>query len=186
MEPAALSAAIRAAVAAAVDAGELAVPVPDDVVVERPRSREHGDYATNVALRLAKAAGRPPRDVAQVVAQRVRQAPGVAAVEVAGPGFLNITLAAGTLGELARAVVGAGASYGSGTAMSGSRVNLEFVSANPTGPVHLGGTRWAAVGDALARVLEAPGRGGHPGVLLQRPRHADRPVLLVAAGPGPR
>jgi arginyl-tRNA synthetase len=155
--PAELQRAVRAAVAACVDNGELAVPVPDEVVVERPRSRDHGDYATNVALQLAKPAGLPPRQVAERVAERLRQEPGIEAVEVAGPGFLNVRLAGGALGELARQVVAAGSAYGTNDALAGQNVNVEFVSANPTGPMHIGGMRWAAVGDALARLIEASG-----------------------------
>ena len=155
--PAELSAALRACLQAAVDAGDLDVAVPDEIRVDRPRQRDHGDWATNVALQLAKAAGRPPRDVAQVLADRLSQVPGVKSVDVAGPGFLNVTLDAAAAGELARTVVEAGARYGTSETGAGRRVNLEFVSANPTGPIHLGGTRWAAVGDSLARILEATG-----------------------------
>jgi arginyl-tRNA synthetase len=153
--PADLAAAVVAAVAAAVEGSELAVAVPETVTVERPRSREHGDYATNVALKLAKPARRPPRDVAEILAAHLRTADGVAAVEVAGPGFLNIRLDA--VGRIAAAVVEAGETYGRNSEASGETIDLEFVSANPTGPIHLGGTRWAAVGDALARVLQASG-----------------------------
>ncbi|HTE74868.1 MAG TPA: arginine--tRNA ligase [Actinomycetes bacterium] len=141
----------------AVDDGELAVPVPDSVKVERPKVREHGDYATSVALQLAKPAGRPPREVAELVAARLRSADGVSRVDVAGPGFLNVTLDSAAQGELARTVVTAGATYGRSDVNAGHRFNLEFVSANPTGPLHLGHVRWAAVGDALGRVLEASG-----------------------------
>jgi len=155
--PADLSAAVRAAVQSAVDDGELAVPVPDSVKVERPKVREHGDYATSVALQLAKPAGRPPREVAELVAARLRSADGVSRVDVAGPGFLNVTLDSAAQGELARTVVTAGATYGRSDVNAGHRFNLEFVSANPTGPLHLGHVRWAAVGDALGRVLEASG-----------------------------
>ncbi len=155
--PAELSAAVLDAVRAAVAAGELAVPVPETAVVERPRSREHGDYATNVALRLAKPAGRPPREVAEVLAGQLRAHPGVAAVTVAGPGFLNITLASGALGRVAGAVLAAGAAYGRNEVLAGQHINLEYVSANPTGPLHLGHTRWAAVGDSIARLLVASG-----------------------------
>jgi arginyl-tRNA synthetase len=125
--------------------------------VERPKNREHGDYATNIAMQLAKPAGRAPRDVAGIIAERLRAVPGIAAVEIAGPGFLNITLDAAAQGELARTIVDAGSRYGHTTVLSGQRINLEFVSANPTGPIHIGGVRWAAVGDALARLLEAAG-----------------------------
>ncbi len=148
---------VRSAVAAAVERGALAVPVPDDVVVERPKNPEHGDYATNVALRLAKPAGRPPRAVAEALAEQLRAQPGIAAVDVAGPGFLNITLAQGALGRIAVQAVTGGPAYGHTDTLAGQRLNLEFVSANPTGPVHIGGTRWAAVGDALGRLLEASG-----------------------------
>ena len=158
MTPADLAAAVRAAVAAALDAGDFAGSVPDEVVIERPKNPEHGDYATNVALRLAKAAGRPPREVAEAIAARLRAADGIAQVDVAGPGFLNITLAAGSLGGLARDDRRAPATaYGRSDALAGQPLNLEFVSANPTGPVHIGAVRWAAVGDALARLLEASG-----------------------------
>jgi arginyl-tRNA synthetase len=148
---------VRTAVAGAVDRGVLAVAVPDDVLVERPKNPEHGDYATNVALRLAKTAGRPPREVAELLAEELRAQPGVETVDVAGPGFLNITLAKAALGRLAVNAVTAGEAYGRTDVLAGQRINLEFVSANPTGPVHIGGTRWAAVGDALGRLLEASG-----------------------------
>jgi arginyl-tRNA synthetase len=148
---------VRAAVAAVVDRGALGVAVPDDVVVERPRNPEHGDYATNVALRLAKPAGRPPREVAELVAGELRAHDGIASVDVAGPGFLNITLAQGALGAIAVRAVTAGDDYGRTQEFAGQRLNLEFVSANPTGPVHIGAVRWAAVGDALGRLLETGG-----------------------------
>ncbi|MFJ8432424.1 arginine--tRNA ligase [Kitasatospora sp. NPDC094019] len=157
MTPAELSQAVQAAVSAAVEAGELAVAVPEHVTVERPKNRDHGDYATNVALQLAKSAGKPPRVVADLVAARLRELPGVAEVDIAGPGFLNITFDAATQGELARTVVEAGEGYGRNEALKGLKINLEFVSANPTGPIHIGGVRWAAVGDSLARVLRASG-----------------------------
>lgn len=148
---------IRACLAAVVGRGALAVDVPDEIVVERPKNPDHGDYATNVALRLAKPAGRPPREVAELLAEELRAHPGVAKVDVAGPGFLNITFAEGALGQIAVQAVTAGERYGHTDAFAGQHLNLEFVSANPTGPVHIGGTRWAAVGDALARLLEASG-----------------------------
>jgi arginyl-tRNA synthetase len=155
--PAELSEAVLAAVRAAVDSGDLSAPVPESVRIERPKVKEHGDYATSIALQLAKPAGRPPREVAEAIARQLSQAAGVAKVDVAGPGFLNITLDSAAQGELARTVVTAGENYGRATTMAGHRFNLEFVSANPTGPLHLGHVRWAAVGDALARVLEASG-----------------------------
>ncbi|MEV6210619.1 arginine--tRNA ligase [Kitasatospora sp. NPDC051914] len=157
MTPAELSQAVQAAVSAAVEAGELAVAVPEHVTVERPKNRDHGDYATNVALQLAKPAGMPPRAVAELLAARLRETTGVAKVDIAGPGFLNITLDAAAQGLLARTVVEAGQAYGRNEALKGLKINLEFVSANPTGPIHIGGVRWAAVGDSLARVLRATG-----------------------------
>ena len=155
MTPDDLAEAIRAVVVAAVQSGDLDVPVPEAVTVERPKNREHGDYATNVALQLAKPARRPPRAVAELLVARLREAEGIASVDVAGPGFLNIRLE--SLGRIAATVVQAGEGYGRNAQATGERINLEFVSANPTGPIHLGGTRWAAVGDALARVLRASG-----------------------------
>jgi arginyl-tRNA synthetase len=155
--PAELSQAVLSAVRSAVDAGELRVPVPENVTVERPKNREHGDYATNVALQLAKPAGKPPREVAAVLAARLRDAAGVKSVDIAGPGFLNITLDAASQGELARTIVEAGPGYGRNESLKGLKINLEFVSANPTGPIHIGGVRWAAVGDSLARLLRACG-----------------------------
>ena len=145
------------AVRAAVHAGDLGVPVPDTAVVERPKSREHGDYATNVALRLARPAGRPPREVAEAIAARLREHPGVDRVDIAGPGFLNVTLAKDALAGLVRTVLEAGEGYGRSGALAGQRLNLEYVSANPTGPLHLAHSRWAAVGDSLARLLRAAG-----------------------------
>jgi len=149
--------AVRTAVQSAVDAGDLAVAVPGEVRVERPRVKEHGDYATSVALQLAKAAGLSPREVAEAVALRLRASSGVARVDVAGPGFLNITLDSAAQGELARTVIAAGAAYGHSETLAGLRINLEFISANPTGPLHLGHARWAVVGDALGRILTAAG-----------------------------
>lgn len=155
--PEQLQAVVRTAVAAVVERGELPVDVPSEVVVERPKNPEHGDYATNVALRLAKPAGRPPREVAELLAAELRTHAGIDRVDVAGPGFLNITLAQGALGLIAVQAVTAGPGYGHTEVLAGQRINLEFVSANPTGPVTLGSTRWAAVGDAIARLLEASG-----------------------------
>ncbi|HMD11360.1 MAG TPA: arginine--tRNA ligase [Marmoricola sp.] len=161
MTPEQLSSTIVDVLQALVDDGAVSLPdgVPTTVVVERPRSKEHGDYATNVALQLGKKAGTNPRALAELVAERLRSAGGVAAVDIAGPGFLNITVAAGAQGQVAADVLAAGAAYGRNQALAGERINVEFISANPTGPLHLGHTRWAAVGDALARVLDAAGAG---------------------------
>ncbi|MFI9414762.1 arginine--tRNA ligase [Nocardia gamkensis] len=131
--------------------------LPDEVTVERPRNPEHGDYATNVAMQVAKRAGTKPRDLATWLADALAEADGVAAAEVAGPGFLNIRLAASAQGAIIERILAAGAAYGTAETLKGTRINLEFVSANPTGPVHLGGTRWASVGDALGRILAAQG-----------------------------
>jgi len=158
--PAELSLALHAVLVAAQVDGVLPLDVaalPATVAVERPRSREHGDWATNIAMQLAKRAQMTPRALAEVLATRLAQVPGVASVEVAGPGFLNIRLDAGAAGELARTVVEQRQAYGRSTALAGERINLEFVSANPTGPLHIGGARWAAVGDSLARMLQAAG-----------------------------
>jgi arginyl-tRNA synthetase len=137
--PRELAAAVRGAVAAAVEGGELAVAVPADVTIDRPKNRDHGDYATNVALQLAKAAGRPPREVAEAVAARLRDVDGIASVDVAGPGFLNVRLDETALAQVALAAVAAGAAYGRNDVAAGQAINLEFVSANPTGPIHIGG-----------------------------------------------
>lgn len=131
--------------------------LPSATSVERPRNPEHGDYASNLAMQVAKKAGANPRELAAEIATKLTATDGVAAAEVAGPGFLNIRLDAAAAGGLARTVVEAGARYGDGAALAGEVLNLEFVSANPTGPIHLGGVRWAAVGDALARLLKATG-----------------------------
>ncbi|SER72220.1 arginyl-tRNA synthetase [Pedococcus cremeus] len=157
MTPEELSLAIRTVLTRAVDAGDLTVAVPADVRVERPKNREHGDWSTNIALQLAKGAGMPPRQLATTLAERLGQVPGIKAVDVAGPGFLNIRLDAASAGELARSIVEAGATYGHNDAAKGQVINLEFISANPTGPLHLGHTRWAALGDAMKRLLKASG-----------------------------
>ncbi|MCC2310118.1 arginine--tRNA ligase [Cellulomonas chengniuliangii] len=160
MTPAELSAALRDALVAAVSDGAFALDpadIPTTVHVERPRQREHGDWATNIAMQLGKKAGTNPRAFAEELASRLKAAPGIAKVDVAGPGFLNITLDAAAAGELARGIVDAGPAYGRSEALTGEKINLEFVSANPTGPIHIGGVRWAAVGDSLARVLQAAG-----------------------------
>jgi arginyl-tRNA synthetase len=152
-----LSAAIKACLEAAVAAGELTVTVPELVRVERPKQRDHGDWSTNIAMQLTKPAGKPPREIAQLLATRLSELPGIKSVEVAGPGFLNVVLETGAAGELVRTVVEAGTKYGTSDSLAGHVINLEFVSANPTGPLHIGHTRWAALGDALGRILSATG-----------------------------
>jgi arginyl-tRNA synthetase len=131
--------------------------LPATVSVQRPRNPDHGDYASTVALQVAPRAGLPVHELAQAVAARLTSDPAIRSVEVAGPGFLNIRLSSAAVGTIAGLVVEQGKGYGHGPALSGQRLNLEFVSSNPTGPVHLGGVRWAAVGDALARLLRAQG-----------------------------
>ena len=159
MTPEELAAAIRTILEEASAEGVLALPAAEipDPRVERPRNRDHGDWSTNVAMQLAKKAGTKPRDLAELLVPRLEALDGVASVEVAGPGFLNIRLDAASAGELARSIVEAGQAYGRNDSLSGQHINLEYVSANPTGPVHLGGARWAAVGDSLARILSACG-----------------------------
>jgi arginyl-tRNA synthetase len=139
------------------DRGLDVAALPDDVGVERPRNPDHGDYATNVALRTAKKAGVPPRELATWLAEALAARDGVASAEIAGPGFINLRLASDAQGAMVGQVLAAGPAYGTGDELAARNVNLEFVSANPTGPLHLGGTRWAAVGDALGRVLSARG-----------------------------
>jgi arginyl-tRNA synthetase len=148
-----LAAARAALVARGLDPAALPAATP----VERPRNPDHGDYASNVALQVAKKVGVAPRELAAAIAEELGRARGVKSVEVAGPGFLNVRLDAAAAGELARIVVQQGRGYGRSETLRGQRINLEFVSANPTGPVHLGHTRWAAVGDSLGRILEAAG-----------------------------
>jgi len=128
-----------------------------DLTVERPKNRDHGDWSSNVALKLAKTVGANPRELATEIAAGLEATPGIASVEVAGPGFINVRLDAAAAGALAKTIVDAGAAFGTGTARAGEIINLEFVSANPTGPIHLGGTRWAAVGDSLARIFTSQG-----------------------------
>ena len=160
MTPEELASLIRSTLLDAAAAGRISIDpalVPDPVTVERPRVREHGDWATNVAMQLGKKAGMAPREFAQILADALAAADGIDSVEVAGPGFINIRLGAGAAGELARTIVEAGAEYGRNATLAGRSINLEYVSANPTGPVHLGGARWAAVGDSLARLMAASG-----------------------------
>ena len=145
---------------AAGEAGSLTedlIPPVEKFAVMRPKDRSHGDWASNAAMQLAKKAGMKPRDLAQLFAARLQSADGIAAVEVAGPGFINITLDSASAAAIVDAVLAQGAQFGRNDHLSGQTLNLEFVSANPTGPIHIGGTRWAAVGDSMARVLEANG-----------------------------
>ncbi|MFL6061783.1 MAG: arginine--tRNA ligase [Marmoricola sp.] len=164
MNPAQLSSTIVDALTSLSGSGRLTLPagVPTSVAVERPRSKEHGDYATNVAMQLGKAAlidgdSTNPRALATLIAEELSTADGIAKVDIAGPGFLNITVEAGAQGQVAADVVAAGTSYGHLDVLAGHKINVEFISANPTGPLHLGHTRWAVLGDAIGRVLAAAG-----------------------------
>lgn len=130
---------------------------PDDVALERPKKAEYGDWASSIALKLAKPLGVSPRELAEELALAIATIEGVDSVDIAGPGFLNITLDAAAAGGIARAIVEAGQSFGSNDSLAGKTINVEFVSANPTGPLHIGHTRWAALGDSLVRVLRAAG-----------------------------
>jgi arginyl-tRNA synthetase len=152
-----LSEAIERVINDARKAGALIADAPESVPLERPKNREHGDYATSIALALAKSAGKPPREIAELIATGLRSLEIIDRVDIAGPGFINITLAKATQGAIVINILENNLKFGIGNELAGVKVNLEFISANPTGPLHLGHTRWAAVGDALARVLSAAG-----------------------------
>lgn len=159
---AALAGAILEVVSGAIASGELMGDVArsltaDRVPLERPKNREHGDYATSIALTLAKSEGKAPREIAVVIKSALEKVSGIASVEVAGPGFINITLDKSSQGAIVNRIWSERENFGKVKLLSGVKINLEFISANPTGPLHLGHTRWAAVGDALASVLAAAG-----------------------------
>lgn len=160
MNPEALSAALLAVVAPLAEArrpGAAEGLTAADLPLERPKNRDHGDWASNAALKLAKAVGANPREFAAEIADGLAKVDGIAGVEVAGPGFINIRLDAAAAGALAKTIVDAGAAFGTNDSQRGNTINLEFVSANPTGPMHIGHTRWAALGDSMARLLLASG-----------------------------
>lgn len=160
MNPEALSAALLAVVSPLAEArrpGSSDGWTAADFVLDRPKNRDHGDWASNAAMKLAKGLGANPREFAGEIAAGLAATEGVASVDVAGPGFINIRLEAGAAGALAKTIVDAGAAFGTNDTQRGQTINLEFVSANPTGPMHIGHTRWAALGDAIARVLLASG-----------------------------
>ncbi|MEJ6494327.1 MAG: arginine--tRNA ligase [Actinomycetes bacterium] len=160
MTPQELADHIRSAVMAAISTGQLTLSqsdIPAEIVVERPKNLDHGDWATNIAMQLGKKAGLNPRAAAEILQPFLAQLPGVDGVDIAGPGFINLRLSAASQGELALDIIAKGNAFGRGTKLAGKKINVEFISANPTGPLHLGHTRWAAVGDAIARVLEAEG-----------------------------
>ncbi|HEX7323197.1 MAG TPA: arginine--tRNA ligase [Mycobacterium sp.] len=158
MTPADLAELLKATAAAVLaEHGLDAAALPEAVTVERPRNPEHGDYATNLALQLAKKVGKNPRELAGWLASALAGTDGIASAEPAGPGFVNLRIEAGAQGVVVDNIIAAGSGYGHSTGLNGLKVNLEFVSANPTGPIHIGGTRWAAVGDALGRLLSSQG-----------------------------
>ena len=160
MNPEELAAALLSVVtplAEARRAGSTAGLTATELTVDRPKNRDHGDWSSNVALKLAKAVGANPRELATEIAAGLAETPGIASVDVAGPGFINIRLDAAAAGALARTIVEAGAAFGTNESQRGNTINVEFVSANPTGPLHIGHTRWAALGDSIARLLSASG-----------------------------
>ncbi|MDT5093175.1 MAG: arginyl-tRNA synthetase [Mycobacterium sp.] len=158
MTPADLAELLKATAAAVLaEHGLDTAALPEAVTVERPRNPEHGDYATNLALQLGKKVGVNPREFAGWLADALKNTDGIASADVAGPGFVNLRIAASAQGVIINNVIDAGPNYGHSEALSGHNINLEFVSANPTGPIHIGGTRWAAVGDALGRLLSSQG-----------------------------
>ncbi|WP_291051532.1 arginine--tRNA ligase [Herbiconiux sp.] len=157
MTPEALSAHLFAIVSERLSAVDGVSITESDAALERPRNRDHGDWASNIAMKLAKRLGTNPREFALELVPAIQAIDGVAAVDVAGPGFINITLDTAAAGEIARTVLEAGESYGHNAVLAGHTINMEFVSANPTGPLHIGHTRWAALGDSIARVLKASG-----------------------------
>ncbi|MGA1828203.1 arginine--tRNA ligase [Microbacterium sp.] len=160
MNPEELAAALLAVVTPLAEArreGSTAGLTASDLTVDRPKNRDHGDWSSNAALKFAKAVGASPRELAAEIAAGLESTPGIASVEVAGPGFINIRLDAAAAGSLAKTIVEAGAAFGTNESQRGNTINVEFVSANPTGPLHIGHTRWAALGDSIARLLLASG-----------------------------
>ena len=154
--------AILKALESATNAGSLTAQIPEKLILDRPKNREHGDYATSIALTLAKTANLQPRAIAEIITKTLNDEnlltpAGISKVEIAGPGFINITLEVANQGSVVSDILRLKEKFGTGSVLSGKKVNLEFVSANPTGPIHLGHTRWAAVGDSLGRVLSAAG-----------------------------
>ena len=154
--------AILKALESATKAGSLTAQIPEKLILDRPKNREHGDYATSIALTLAKTANLQPRAIAEIITKTLNDEnlltpAGISKVEIAGPGFINITLEIANQGSVVSDILRLKEKFGTGSVLSGKKVNLEFVSANPTGPIHLGHTRWAAVGDSLGRVLSAAG-----------------------------
>jgi arginyl-tRNA synthetase len=138
-------------------AGTLPAVDPPAFVVERTKSREHGDFATNIALLMAKPAAKKPRDIAQAIVGALRPNDAIAKIEIAGPGFINFFLSPAAYRQEIAGILDRGGDYGRGTSGASRRAGVEFVSANPTGPLHVGHGRAAAIGDSIARVLGANG-----------------------------
>ncbi len=157
MTPEELSKTIKKSLESLISAKKIAVSDIPEIKIERPKNKDHGDYASNIALMVAKPAGVNPREVAQLLVDELSKNQAFKKVEIAGPGFLNFTLESASLGEVVRTIIKEANKYGHTNTLQGQNINVEFISANPTGPLHLGHTRWAAVGDALARVLVASG-----------------------------
>ena len=160
MNPETLAAALLAVLAPIAEERRPGEPLElsaSDIVLERPRNRDHGDWSSNIAMRLAKPLGTNPRELAQQIVDGLAAVDGIASAEVAGPGFINVRLDAAAAGALAKVIVDAGSAYGTNTSQAGVSVNVEFVSANPTGPLHIAHTRWAALGDSIVRLLLASG-----------------------------
>ena len=154
--------AILKALESATKSGSLTAQIPAKIILDRPKNREHGDYATSIALTLAKTANLQPRTIAELIVktlndEKLLSPAGISKVEIAGPGFINITLDVANQGSVVSDILRLKEKFGTSSVLSGKKINLEFVSANPTGPIHLGHTRWAAVGDSLGRVLSAAG-----------------------------
>ncbi|MFM1826505.1 MAG: hypothetical protein RLZZ37_1140 [Actinomycetota bacterium] len=157
MTPEELSNLIKSAVESLISAQKIdKIEIPE-IKIERPKSKDHGDFASNIALALSKPVGKNPREVAQILIDELKNEKSIKKIEIAGPGFLNFTLDSASLGELARVIIEKASEFGKTDSLKNQTINVEFISANPTGPLHLGHTRWAAVGDAIARVLAASG-----------------------------
>jgi len=157
MSEASIQEQVAAAILDVLAQADLGCPIPDSLVLDRPKNRDHGDYASSIALALAKPSGKAPREIAEIIQAGLAAHKDIEKVDIAGPGFINITVAKASQGAVIVQALTQGKNYGVGKALAGVAINLEFISANPTGPLHLGHTRWAAVGDALGRVLTAAG-----------------------------
>lgn len=160
MNPEHVAARIDSALRGLVAAGTLPmadIDIPGRITVDRPKNRDHGDWASNIAMVVSRAAGLNPRACAELIAEALLVHAEFSKIDIAGPGFINITVDAAAAGALAANIVAAGTRYGCSEALHGQSINIEFISANPTGPLHLGHTRWAVIGDAIARVLHAAG-----------------------------